>query len=188
MALAYAGKICVLLDGKPPRGRTKVARACKTRRSEATPETHKAASLRENRITRPPPHVHGKEGVDGPSPSEGFEKLPANTHFLSLGRRRRSHVSAVSANCGPRQARNSLQMQQLHHALHSDPVASQEGSRVAERLQPNTCTRSTTGPATAERSNWGTVLGTAAVPTRPGGAPISKETPFPTQLVSSLRA
>ena len=26
-------------------------------------------------------HLHGKEGVDGSSPSEGFEKMPANRHF-----------------------------------------------------------------------------------------------------------
>ena len=27
-------------------------------------------------------HLHGKEGVDGSSPSEGFEKSPANGHML----------------------------------------------------------------------------------------------------------
>src|SRR5437868_13481285 len=32
-------------------------------------------------MSRPPPHVHGKEGVDGSSPSEGFEKSPAGPHF-----------------------------------------------------------------------------------------------------------
>jgi hypothetical protein len=29
----------------------------------------------QTRMSRPPPHVHGKEGVDGSSPSEGFENL-----------------------------------------------------------------------------------------------------------------
>jgi hypothetical protein len=27
-------------------------------------------------------HLHGKEGVDGSSPSEGFSKVPVNWHFL----------------------------------------------------------------------------------------------------------
>ena len=41
----------------------------------ATPanQLHHAGS----RMGRPPPHVHGKEGVDGSSPSEGFSFLPA---------------------------------------------------------------------------------------------------------------
>jgi hypothetical protein len=30
----------------------------------------------ETRMSRPPPHVHGKEGVDGSSPSEGSAKAP----------------------------------------------------------------------------------------------------------------
>jgi hypothetical protein len=29
----------------------------------------------QTRMSRPPPHVHGKEGVDGSSPSEGFWRL-----------------------------------------------------------------------------------------------------------------
>jgi hypothetical protein len=33
-------------------------------------------------MNRPPPHVHGKEGVDGSSPSEGFHKVPANGHVV----------------------------------------------------------------------------------------------------------
>ena len=35
----------------------------------------------QSRMDRPPPHVHGKEGVDGSSPSEG-SKSPANRDFL----------------------------------------------------------------------------------------------------------
>src|SRR5262245_4621804 len=34
-----------------------------------------------SRLDRPPPHVHGKEGVDGSSPSEGLTKCPANWTF-----------------------------------------------------------------------------------------------------------
>jgi hypothetical protein len=30
---------------------------------------------------RLPEPFHGKEGVDGSSPSEGFHKVPANWHF-----------------------------------------------------------------------------------------------------------
>ena len=43
-----------------------------------TVKTHHDAQTRMN---RPPPHVHGKEGVDGSSPSEGLKK-PANQRFL----------------------------------------------------------------------------------------------------------
>ena len=30
----------------------------------------------------PPQNLHGKEGVDGSSPSEGLNKVPANRHFV----------------------------------------------------------------------------------------------------------
>jgi hypothetical protein len=30
----------------------------------------------------PPQNFHGKEGVDGSSPSEGFDEVPANRHLL----------------------------------------------------------------------------------------------------------
>jgi hypothetical protein len=40
------------------------------------------ARYAQTRMGRPPPHVHGKEGVDGSSPSEGFSKRPANRPFL----------------------------------------------------------------------------------------------------------
>jgi hypothetical protein len=36
------------------------------------------APLSRIRMNRPPPHVHGKEGVDGSSPSEGSAKVPQN--------------------------------------------------------------------------------------------------------------
>jgi len=36
--------------------------------------------------------AHGKEGVDGSSPSEGFAKAPANSHFACLGCKRLSHA------------------------------------------------------------------------------------------------
>jgi hypothetical protein len=49
----------------------------------------------EFRMDRPPPHVHGKEGVDGSSPSEGFTKgqqwtflfVPSGEVLVDLSRR-----------------------------------------------------------------------------------------------------
>src|SRR5262249_22829832 len=37
-------------------------------------------------------HLHGKEGVDGSSPSEGFPKAPANSAFVCLNRQRLSRA------------------------------------------------------------------------------------------------
>src|SRR6185437_14292606 len=44
-------------------------------------------------------HLHGKEGVDGSSPSEGFAKVPANGRFVCLGCKRvvtRGHSRGLS--------------------------------------------------------------------------------------------
>jgi hypothetical protein len=54
------------------------ARRANTRRLARSKNPHRYA---ETRMNRPPPHVHGKEGVDGSSPSEG-SKRPANHNFL----------------------------------------------------------------------------------------------------------
>ncbi len=35
---------------------------------------------------------HGKEGVDGSSPSEGLHKVPANRHFIVVGSLNRGHI------------------------------------------------------------------------------------------------
>lgn len=35
-------------------------------------------------MRRPPPHIHGKEGVDGSNPSEGLKKPLQNGVFLRL--------------------------------------------------------------------------------------------------------
>jgi hypothetical protein len=48
------------------------ARRANTRRLARSKNPHRYA---ETRMNRPPPHVHGKEGVDGSSPSEGSEKF-----------------------------------------------------------------------------------------------------------------
>jgi hypothetical protein len=61
-------------------GRTRVARPCKTRRNAATREPRNPRRRAAHRINRPPPHVHGKEGVDGSSPSEGLES-PCKSAF-----------------------------------------------------------------------------------------------------------
>src|SRR2546429_2895430 len=44
-------------------------------------------------MSRPPPHVHGKKGVDGSSPSEGFTERPANG--LSVASMAYVHRSSV---------------------------------------------------------------------------------------------
>ena len=54
-------------------------------------------------------HLHGKEGVDGSSPSEGFGKAPANTAGCR-DRRRRSHVSAALGELRPAASEKPLQM------------------------------------------------------------------------------
>jgi hypothetical protein len=48
----------------------------------------KGRACRKNMITSDractpiqPLNLHGKEGVDGSSPSEGFDEMPANRHF-----------------------------------------------------------------------------------------------------------
>ena len=86
----------------PAGGRTKVARPCRTRRRAPTVDDRKAAPLHGSRMYRPPPHVHGKEGVDGSSPSEGFRKPLQTLNFLAmtvapLGRQR-SHRAARAAS------------------------------------------------------------------------------------------
>jgi hypothetical protein len=53
----------------------------------------------ETRMNRPPPHVHGKEGVDGSSPSEGFTK---GQQMALLSPWRRTHTDRSSLNLTPR--------------------------------------------------------------------------------------
>src|SRR5438874_10691060 len=70
---------------QPSPGRTKVAR----RSNAATRDYERHAQTRMN---RPPPHVHGKEGVDGSSPSEGSAETP---HVGALSFRRTCSLSNV---------------------------------------------------------------------------------------------
>src|SRR5205823_5061283 len=51
------------------------------RQIERTREPQKQAKSVATGCHRLPPNFHGKEGVDGSSPSEGFEKRPAKSHF-----------------------------------------------------------------------------------------------------------
>ena len=44
-----------------------------------------------------PQNLHGKEGVDGSSPSEGFDKMPANLHFSVVYSLNSGHISDTSA-------------------------------------------------------------------------------------------
>jgi hypothetical protein len=71
-------------------GRTRVARPCKTRRNADTREPRNPRRRAAHRINRPPPHVHGKEGVDGSSPSEGLKILQID-RFCCLVRRSPGH-------------------------------------------------------------------------------------------------
>jgi hypothetical protein len=55
---------------------------------------------------RLPPRFHGKEGVDGSSPSEGLPKVPANRHFVVVySANTRTHSGHI---CGTRDARRRL--------------------------------------------------------------------------------
>ena len=51
---------------------------CDAQLSATLAKPHGCAQTRVNR----PPHVHGKEGVDGSSPSEGSAQSPAKRGFL----------------------------------------------------------------------------------------------------------
>jgi hypothetical protein len=69
------------------------------------PPTHQNPhGYAQTRMSRPPPHVHGKEGVDGSSPSEGLYESPANRYIVLpvvaryrfvAGMRRRSRSSRI---------------------------------------------------------------------------------------------
>ena len=51
-------------------------------------------------------NLHGKEGVDGSSPSEGFAKMPANWHCIVVcPLNTRTHSGHI---CGTRDARRRL--------------------------------------------------------------------------------
>jgi hypothetical protein len=51
-------------------------------------------------------HLHGKEGVDGSSPSEGLAKVPANGPFVVVcSKNTRTHFGHIS---GTRDARRRL--------------------------------------------------------------------------------
>jgi len=66
-----------LPEGVPGSHRLAKPAEARLRPSRSKPHHHAEAGM-----TRPPPHVHGKEGVDGSSPSEGFTKVPAKRHVL----------------------------------------------------------------------------------------------------------
>jgi hypothetical protein len=96
-----------------------------------------------------PRNFHGKEGVDGSSPSEGSLR---RTKSLQMG------FSVAAADT-------------VKHLLVRDGLDSRRDSGRGQ----NTCKHSSPGTATAERSIRGQVVGTDAVP----GAPTNIETPLP---------
>ena len=77
------------------RGRTEVARMCKARRTAGTREERKSAPLHGNPHESTPPHVHGKEGVSGSSPEEGFSKALETVPFVNLG----AAAAALETTC-----------------------------------------------------------------------------------------
>ena len=58
------------------------ARRDETRILATHPNPHRYT---QTRINQPPPHVHGKEGVDGSSPSEGLKSLQIATCVVCSG-------------------------------------------------------------------------------------------------------
>src|SRR5262249_25377683 len=70
----------------------------------ATNEACEAVPLRANRHGSTPPHVHGKEGVDGSSPSEGFTKGQQMALFCCLNAIRRT--LGPTRNLSPRPVPN----------------------------------------------------------------------------------
>jgi hypothetical protein len=73
-----------------------------------------------------PTNLHGKEGVDGSSPSEGFDKVPANWHFIVVCLlNTRTHSGHI---CGTRDAPRRL-------ATPADTVPQPKPEQVA-RLKP----------------------------------------------------
>jgi hypothetical protein len=88
-AEAYEGRLCdharacagvlTLELRRRPGGSHQGSQLCKSRRSAATNEARDVARLRANPHESAPLHVHGKEGVDGSSPSEGLNALQVST-------------------------------------------------------------------------------------------------------------
>src|SRR5262249_53552451 len=73
------------------------------RRGRKRPKQAKTVAVRCDRL---PFGAHGKEGVDGSSPSEGFTKVPANRHFVvACSLNVRTHSGHI---CGMRDARRRL--------------------------------------------------------------------------------
>jgi hypothetical protein len=85
-----------IVSSSPARGTPSSEVALRSHRHDAT-TCGDSRALRSGVITRippesAPPHVHGKEAVDGSSPSEGFAKAPANRDFSCLPRKRLSRA------------------------------------------------------------------------------------------------
>jgi hypothetical protein len=85
-------------------------RGCKRWQSSANRGPAEAAETSENRCDRChplPEKFHGKEGVDGSSPSEGLQKLPGNGHLVlpvmarfGLSRVRDGYIFGLAGICG----------------------------------------------------------------------------------------
>jgi hypothetical protein len=84
-----AGPSCVLRTGNEPRVRDGYISESTRGHARALP-THSEGPICRTNVPAhgcactplPPLDFHGKEGVDGSSPSEGLPKVPANRHFV----------------------------------------------------------------------------------------------------------
>ena len=84
-----------------------------------------------------PRNFHGKEGVDGSSPSEGLHEVPANGHFLSSDRATRGYTAGTSAVPAPYGERLSRRAAVI--GARANPLKSRAGTVVSmgENVTPS---------------------------------------------------
>ena len=133
-------------------GRTKVARRCRTRRLAATAAHRDPHEYAESRMNRPPPPVHGKEGVGSSSPPEGSAKpRPCGVYLSARGRCTSSRATgARKARAGP--ARTTLSRSRSLRRLKADP------SRKVRTMAAHML-----GPAVHRREDFARALEEASV-------------------------
>ena len=116
----------------PRADRTRVAETCKTRRNADICDACKSAHCAETRVNRPPPRVHGEEGVSGSSPEEGSARAPDCGAFSFRGTC--SGCPAIFS------CRRSVRQLRVHHSIGTIRIArSNELARLrcrAETAQP----------------------------------------------------
>jgi hypothetical protein len=83
-------------------------------------------------MSRPPPHVHGKEGVDGSSPSEGSTKRQQMALFIGLGPLRCRHD--VSPGCVPKVGAHSHRGLETGRSASTEHLPGREGLDEASNV------------------------------------------------------